>query len=129
MGKIVLDIDQMKYLQKIGIDTSKASMCWVCLTKQPSLSLYNKDYPKDDDKVIPAFTLQDILDLLPNKVDEDTSYPIMIYSLSNLWYIRYGYYEDLNIITLCSEELIDASYEMLCWCAENGYIRIKKDKL
>ena len=29
MSKQVLDIEQMKHLQELGLDTSKASMCYV----------------------------------------------------------------------------------------------------
>ena len=27
-----------------------------------------------------------------------------------------------------SKELIDAAYEMLCWCIENGYVKVGKEE-
>lgn len=85
----VLPIEQMQELIELGIDTSKASMCWM---SYPSLlnkdkrtkelvinSSVNKRYfyitstAIDYTTVleIPTFTLQDILNVLPEKITYD----------------------------------------------------------
>lgn len=124
MSKQVLSIEQMQHLNELGVDTSKASMCWVCLNSEPYLSFYNKDYPQDDDKVIPTFTLQEILDLLPKKIDEVDV--LIINPCKNIWSVSYAE-EDTGELYggFIKEELIDAAYEMLCWCIGNEYLKFK----
>lgn len=123
MSKQVLDILQMQHLKELGVDTRTASLCWVCLLSEPYLSFYDKEYPQEDTKVIPAFTLQDILDLLPTIVDD---YRLYIDKGLVLWTVGYvdavseEIYEDFR-----KREFIDAAYEMLCWCVENGYVKTK----
>lgn len=125
MSKLILDIEQMKHLQELGVDTSNASMCWVFLAKQPSLSFYFKDYPKDDKKVIPAFTLQDILDILPFKREGAS---LTIIKEENSYVLVYEDEDGGASPVFINEQAIDSAYEMLCWCAENGIIETKKDK-
>lgn len=81
-----------------------------------------------------VFTLQDIIELLPKQVVivgvEDgelgeRAYWIRIEPNVNGWQIYYT--------TTCdqchcsefveSESLLEAAYQMLCWCAENGYLK------
>lgn len=74
MSKQVLDIEQMKHLNELGLDTSKASMC---LAKFDGEQGYNILLPKDEElfealvviNYIPTFTLQDIIDLLPSNIE------------------------------------------------------------
>lgn len=131
MSKQCLDISQMQHLKELGVDTSKASLCLVCLNSEPYLSFYNKDYPQDDEKVIPSFTLQNILDLLPkeliDKYDDKFVLKVEYGILRGVWYIGYYYYDVAFNDTLFSgENIIDAAYGMLCWCVENGYLKTKK---
>ena len=124
-SKQELTIEQMQHLKELGVDTSKASMCWVCLTKQPFLSFYYKDYPKDDKKVIPTFTLQDIFDLLPSK--HEGAY-LTITKPDKSYIMGYEDEDGGASPVFINEQAIDSAYEMLCWCAENGYVKTKKDK-
>lgn len=141
MSKQVLDIEQMKHLQKLGLDTSRASMCWWRRIRdfrgekvegKWSLS-FNKphivqNFEQNED--IPTFILQDILDLLPKELGTDTKrynldmwYGIYI----NKWCVGYIYGEDMYCDDcFTGDNLIDASYEMLCWCIENGYVKTNK---
>ena len=71
--KQVLSIEQMKNLGDLGIDTSNASMTWMLHPyeedKQPKLSLREWNTFKEPFRIqhcIPAFTLLDVLELLPN---------------------------------------------------------------
>lgn len=72
--KQVLSIEQMKNLGDLGIDTSNASMTWMLYPyeedKQPKLSLREWNTFKEPFRIqhcIPAFTLLDVLELLPIK--------------------------------------------------------------
>lgn len=145
MSKQVLSIEQMQHLQELGVDTSKASMWW-CRIIRPAcpptkkekvmvdwfLSLRKEVMHTGLDVVetIPTFTLQDIIDLLPRELDTDTErYNLdMWFSIFyNIWRVEYDDGECLysdNFFT--GEELIDAAYEMLCWCIEQGYIDTNK---
>lgn len=138
MGKIVLDIDQMKHLQKMGIDTSKASAYWHNVVKLENKKLIKECILSLSDsvplsiKTIPSFMLQDILDLLPVCImHENNKYELCIKRMIFEGGIKYAvFYQQQNdfewYVMQSYEELIDASYEMLCWCAKNGFINLKK---
>lgn len=42
------------------------------------------------------------------------------------WYIRYMSVYGVKLNYEEHVHLIDAAYEMLCWCVENGYVDTKK---
>jgi hypothetical protein len=132
MSKQCLDIHQMQHLKELGVDTKTASLCWVCLNSEPYISFYDKEYPQEDTKVIPAFTLQDILDLLPNLIhsqEEENNYWLEFGTAmvdEEWWYIRYMSVYGVKLNYEEHVHLIDAAYEMLCWCIVNGYVETKK---
>lgn len=78
------------------------------------------------------FTLQDILDLLPNLIqsqDEENNYWLEFGTAmedEEWWYIRYMSVYGVKLNYEEHVHLIDAAYEMLCWCVENGYVDTKK---
>lgn len=132
MEKQVLSIERMQHLRELGLDTSKASMCWWRRVRdfrgervegKWALS-FNKPYIVqnfEQNEDIPTFTLQDILELLPYKIV--ASYLHIgrkSFSGNLLFYVEYSGREQFG-----SKSLLDAAYEMLCWCAENGYIKTK----
>lgn len=130
MSKQCLDISQMQHMKELGVDTRTASLCWVCLNSEPYLSFYDKEYPQEDTKVIPAFTLQDILDLLPKDIcKEGCTWAASLYIDYENNRIAYGntdrYGFEIYHERIIEETLIDAAYEMLCWCVENGYLETK----
>lgn len=150
MEKQVLSIEQMKHLQGLGLDTSDASMVLIA-TDNDGCTLdwgealdylkygqsdvyfnlldaatgdYNHSYRED----CGVFTLQDIMELLPKEVKTDTDtywLTISIYDCKE-WYVCYSmsdefdYYKEFK-----SKSLLEASYNMLCWCAENEYLETK----
>lgn len=135
MSKQCLDIEQMQHLKELGVDISKAYWSRVVRLKEDSDS---KSIPVSSNdsglclitenvEKIPIFTLQDILDLLPTTVDDD--YRLYIDKGLVLWAVGYvdavseEIYEDFR-----QRDLIDAAYEMLCWCIENGYIKTNKEE-
>lgn len=121
--QIALSIEQMNHLKELGVDTSDASLCWI---KEPntdnySLSIHDEScYEMSCLHPVPAFTLQDILEKLPNIIDVDENECNL-----NIFFHEDGisvYYEDFyqnQPAFFCQENLLDTVYEMLCWVAEN----------
>lgn len=138
MSKQCLDIQQMKHLQELGLDTSNASMYWVRLVRLPNVKKKEKevlidwflDLQKehmhvgyDEYECLPTFTLQDILDLLPTEIiKENRNYQLEVFREPQRYFVSY-YWCDNLLISLNELEFIDAAYEMLCWCIENGYVK------
>ena len=144
MSKQVLSIEQMHHLQELGVDTSKTNFYW---HRTKSLNNYEewdewtlhygvlrlaRGFKTINCEYVRTFTLQDILDLLPKEIrdkDDDKFVLKFEYGIrSKVWYIGYYYYDvAFNDSGLCNgENLIDAAYEMLCWCIENGYLKTNK---
>lgn len=74
--------------------------------------------------IIPTFTLQDILELLPKLIVKNKSFldirPNIIYSDLCISYMDVNTNE--TILAFRSDNIIDAAYQMLCWVAENNYL-------
>lgn len=126
MSKQVLSIEQMKHLKELGVDTSKASMALIYTNgcgDDVDWDIVNEDFHKADigqynpylRSIYGTFTLQDIIDLLPSNIEG-------CYIEMGKRSVSYSDYESARtIITKGRRYLIDAAYEMLCWCAEHGY--------
>lgn len=131
-SKQVLSIEQMKHLKELGLDTSDASMIfqrgsatrheWVLhVMGYADVSLREKEF---------TYTLQDILDKLPHYINIMPSEQILFTWMIERDTIAYRNVEDVNdcLKHFTDNTLIDAAYEMLCWCIENGYIKELKNK-
>lgn len=131
MKNQVLSVNQMQHLKKLGIDRRQASMCRVTDKNGKtrlvvhSLQCYdNKKYVR----VIPAFTAQDILDLLPIKITKDDGskfYLNVIFPNDDAWEITYSRLGSI-LESFFHKNLLTVAYKTLCWCAENGYINTNK---
>lgn len=130
--KQVLSVGQIKHLQKIGIELRNTSMLlWYpqILDGIPNsvwdLSVWSESLFSEDN-VYPAYTLQDILDKLPCFIGKEV---LTIQKLADSYTCLYVEPYSRSIIKITeSKELIDAAYEMLCWCIENGYVKVGKEK-
>lgn len=130
--KQVLSVGQIKHLQKIGIELRNTSMLlWYpqILDGIPNsvwdLSVWSESLFSEDN-VYPAYTLQDILDKLPCFIGNQV---LTIQKLANSYTCLYMEPYSRSIIKITeSKELIDATYEMLCWCIENGYVKVGKEE-
>lgn len=134
----VLSIEQMQHLKELGVDTSKASMCWWRRVRdfrgekvegQWNLS-FNKSYIVqnfEQNEDIPTFTFDDIFELLPKEItrkdNNEKAYLEIIFPNNGVWEVTYAHITVLE--SFFNEKLIDAAYEMLCWCVEKGYINNK----
>lgn len=130
-SKQILSIDQMKHLQELGLNTSDASMCW-CLflgdkKEKWELEIYEDVINQKRDsslwEIIPSYTLQDILDKLPKEIKITVSYSYGVWYIYYSMLLGFDYYKESK-----SESLLDAAYEMLCCCIENGYIKELKNE-
>ena len=128
-SKQVLSIEQMKHLQELGLDTSDASMCWCCflgnIEEEWELEIYENVLNQKRDstfwETLPTYTLQDILDKLPESVQV---YDLYIFKKVGLWCLKYVDVTNNGTVHLEKmPRLIDAAYYMLCWCIGKGYIK------
>lgn len=137
MSKQCLDVQQMQHLQNLGLDTSNASMCWI-KDAEGNLLLSVQDeycYGATFMNPIPAYTLQDVLDALPKYYHIAnigwTKLSIRVHTTKE-WEIGYVYTDELSKYAygcrICGKELIDAAYELFCWCVEWGFVETNKNE-
>lgn len=134
MAEQILSIEQMRTLQKLGVDTSNASAGWFKTDMDTEyFEVFNNAVPKElvgNDNYIPAFTLQDILDILPVTVrDWDKTYELR---LKRMYFKREGYqrtmwavmYEESDyighLIMYSHPDLLTAAFEFLRHCIYEG---------
>lgn len=141
MKNQTLSIEQMQHLQKLGVDTSNASMVLIatdddgCTLDWGEALDYLKygqsdvyfnlldaetgDYDHSYREDCGVFTLQDVLDKMPYKIDV---YEMNI-RFNGTWIITYERPKDnIALHFAMNKSLIQASYEMLCWYIENIYV-------
>ena len=133
-SKQVLDVQQMQHLQELGMKMDYYDTLYSYVKFEDSDWLLK---PSSDlniigisCKYIPAYTLQDMLDALPKMI-----YPFPTHKIGfELWigsgkifYANMFNSEDVSKIR-DDEELIDAAYELLVWCIEQGYIETNKNE-
>ena len=132
-SKQVLSVEQMKHLQELGLGTSDGSMCWCYALSYKNakweLEIYEAVINQKRDsafwEIIPTYTLQNILDKLPHYLNPFPSKQILFAWMIDRGAIAYRNVEDIDdcLKHFTDDLLIDAAYEMLCWCIENGYIK------
>ena len=126
----------MQHLQELRLDTSNASAEYYRMSEKMDWFLVfgcrSKEELLDTEENIPAYTLQDVLDALPKDISKDgcTWYASLYIDFENNRIAygntdRYGFeiYHEIMI----EKDLIDAAYSMLCWCIENGFVKIGKE--
>lgn len=130
-SKQILNVEQMKHLQELGMKLKETMMYWTNLhkEKQDWFMTGNPVGRLFADECLPAYTLQDVLDALPRFVTyQNRTYDLLI----NMEQYVMEYFRGSDIDTLVgvkfeNTSLIDAAYSMLCWCIENGYINTGKE--
>lgn len=133
----VLSVEQMKHLQELGVDTSKAKISWYAIYETlPNWynelrirdDVFDKNYPS-----VPTFTLQDILEMIPSSITSDNvDYHFELLRLNLSSSMGYkgivdendGDYNKIEYhILLWDKNLLTCAYEMLCWLAENEHLK------
>ena len=137
MKNQTLSIEQMLLLKKLGVDTSKASMFYVPkLELKGEYCLLNVK-PTSIIPFIPAFTFQDIMELLPKYISAKSNcYQLcaVYYDCAN--YTTIEYILEVDRANVLHREFwgndkagyLAGAYDMLCWRAENGYLNNNQTK-
>ena len=121
----VLSIEQMNRLKELGVDVKPKCMC-LMYTSDSSDNYYLKYGESTCEDDVVAFSLQDVIELLPGK---------LIYEESNLYLTfenigkEYGFYYANCDFEICiyfnNTNILQAAYEMLLLVIENGYLKTK----
>ena len=142
MNKQCLDIKQMQHLQELGLKLKETLLYWArCVDNNPCAATHYEEWAliKGNNtpptvgftywEFIPAYTLQDILDLLPYKtVASYLHIGRKSFSGDILFYVEYSNFGGYAVSHFRSESLIEAAYEMLCWCIENKFVETNKNE-
>ena len=136
-SKQVLDVQQMQHLQELGLEMKETILYWVNIHKEKkdwfmSNNSVSKIYA---DECLPAYTLQDVLDALPKYYHIAnigwTKLSIRVHTTKE-WEIGYVYTDELSKYAykcrILGKELIDAAYELFCWCVEWGFVETNKNE-
>lgn len=124
--KQVLSIEQILHLKELGLDTSDGSMCFEWNESDDNMVVVSLDADTNYDYSRTTYTLQDILDKLPCFIGKEV---LTIQKLADSYTCLYVELYTRSIIKITeSKELIDAAYDMLCWCIENGYVKVGKEE-
>ena len=128
----VLNIEQMKHLQELGVDTSDASMYWIrtkrIIGKQRNDFLGNEmgkwrlSLSKSivlpaawTVESVPTYTIGDIIEKLPIEIGTLNRGIVIQRS-----YVGAGYIKDnLSPVSFSNSSLLESLYNLLCWLAEN----------
>lgn len=129
---LVLSIEQIQHLKKLDIELKDTAFVWY---KRPYMDGYELriNYHRNNFHYdyIPTLTLQEILELLPKEIEcDDKKFYLYInyqdgevsYSISDVDMFFSLMYEDFK------PNILQAAYNMLCWCAGNGYLNNSKNE-
>ena len=138
MSKQCLDVQQMQHLQELGLKLKETMLYWVVYevghennfvtTKENAMEVIDESC-----RMLPAYTLQDVLDALPIDISKDgcTWYASLYIDFENNR-IAYGntdrYVFEIYHEIMIEKNLIDAAYSMLCWAIEQGYVETNKNE-
>lgn len=146
MAKQTLSIEQMQHLQELGLDTSNASMLYCDLYDEEYILVESKHrFDKEENaillegvrnsviyckKVTPAYTLQDVLDLLPATILHDKRIYELDINMCNesIEYVKTSVNDVLVGLRFTQIPLIDAAYSLLCWAIENKFVETNKNE-
>ena len=136
MKEQVLSIKQMQELIALGVDTSKASMCWFPMTlsdennqpvtKSYFLGIHHKGCnlywnTNDGRETVPTFTLQDVLEIIKkNVLEKDLSLDLELNLINNQFQLTKEV--DYRLYTSDGKTLLQSAFQMLKWCKQNNYI-------
>ena len=141
MSKQCLDVHQMQHLQELGLELKETMLYWArCVDNNPRASTHYGKWVliKGNNaqtvglmhwEFIPAYTLQDVLDLLPKSIGVEYIYDLCIFpeSISYTQFIGGEINDNLFEVPI-NESLIDAAYFMLCWVIENKFVETNKNE-
>ena len=138
-SKQVLDVQQMQHLQGLGLELKETILYWVVYeaghennfvtTKENAMEVIDESCG-----MLPAYTLQDVLDALPNRIYDKGAFYLGCYDIMidehDIYYAKWcgSEIESTYVEIEIKDNLIDAAYSMLCWCIEQGYVEPNKNE-
>lgn len=144
MSKQVLDIQQMQHLKELGLELKKSLLYWArCVDNNPRAATHYGKWIliKGNNaqtvglmqwEFIPAYTLADIIEMLPSNIEDSLFYYRLEMGKENEpgtideYTVEYRTNSGDTLYRVRKTgNLIDAAYETLCWCLENKYIETK----
>ena len=114
----------MHQLKELGVDVKPKGMC-LMYTSDSSDNYYMKYGESTCEDDVKAFTLQDIIELLPKEIDGTYLSLELDYCSIDYYYIDYDERINWKSIDFNIEEIMDGVYNMLIWVIENGYLKTK----
>ena len=127
----VLSIEQMTKLKELGVDVKPKGTC-LMYTSDSSDNYYLKYGESTCEDDIEAFSLQDIIELLPKQIINcNEIYLLKIIPISNeVSYVQFNSQicADITKYPLRvkkQDSLFNSLFEMLIWVIENGYLKTK----
>lgn len=125
---VALTVEQMKMLKDLGYDTSKASMAYYTYGSGKTVLREASDDAQVAKKCVPAFTLEDIIAILP-AVELPFGllgrvYPTIVkYSDSDFAceYHSAGFVENMEFSKTAGSCGLEAAMKMLLECHKRGY--------
>lgn len=132
MNKICTSIEQSKKLIELGLDVNTADMFWDLLDgDEPDEKIPNCCWDRFDitiNEFVPAWSLSSLLELNPFQIIENNN-RFAFYQVKGLnkqgEIYRFGYKTNNNSFlfeTSWHNDVIDATFEMICWLKENNKI-------
>ena len=125
----VLSIEQMTKLKELGVDVEPNGLDFMYSEVVPveCRLMYAESVCEDD---IKAFTLQDVVDLLPMRLESSYGYIDLIIqpNMDSSVYVFSYEREDAIICWFFNENILDAAYQMLIWVIENGHLKTNTDE-
>lgn len=119
--KIALNMKEMQTLQKMGVDTSDASMCWIMepLTEKYGLGIHDEFcYELSCLNPIPAYTLQDIILKLKGQVSCLSPSTLRDFPSAKktpwLFEIHYNVNDSIKSVHTLGETPLEAAFLTLC---------------
>ena len=129
----------MQHLQELGLKLKETMLYWVVYevghensfvtTKENAMEVIDESCG-----MLPAYTLQDVLDALPIEIKykdkrcwlciELADEMIGYYYENARFEHRWVYYE----LVMIDESLIDSGYKLLCWAIENKFVETNKNE-
>ena len=122
----VLSIEQMNQLKELGVDVKPKGKC-LMYTSDSSDNYYLKYGESTCEDDIKAFSLQDLIELLPKRLMSDFGDADLIIQPNRDATVYVISYEPKNdiIAWFYDENILDAAYQMLIWVIENGHLKTK----
>ena len=123
----VLSIEQMNRLKELGVDVKPKGTC-LMYTSDSSDNYYLKYGESTCEDDVAAFSLQDVIELLPKYIIINSVTHWICVSQNCLlteFQIMYVDGNDSYSVIKQNKSLLQAAYEMLLWVIENGYLKTK----